>query len=112
MAIQPIDLQTLFIQLDKVGKNQAVLREGLQIQEALQQQQSQRKIEEDVQSVNQTQEMGEEAEKIKDDKGHGAYANQGGGKEKAGEEDNTDAEEEKPELIRDPALGRNIDISG
>jgi len=110
MAIQPIDLQALFTQLDKVGKNQAVLREGQQIQDALQQVQAQRKLEENVQSVNEAQEMGEEAEKIKDDKGHGA--NQGGGKGNPGENADPDPEEEKPELIRDPALGRIIDISG
>jgi len=112
MAIQPIDLQALFTQIDKVGKNQALLREGLQTQEALQQQQSQRKLEENVQSVNQAQEMGEEAEKVKDDSGRGAHAKQGGGKEKSEEEDDSAEEKKKPELIKDPALGRNIDISG
>ena len=111
MAIQPIDLQALFTQLDKVGKNQAVAREGQQIHEALQQVQTQRKLEENVQSVNETQDMGEEAEKIKDNNGRGAHANQGGGKGKGGE-DEEDSAEEKPQLIRDPALGRNIDISG
>ena len=112
MAIQPIDLQALFTQLDKVGKNQAVLRDGQQIHEALQQAQTQRKIEENVQSVNETQEMGEEAEKIKDEGGRKAQANQGQGKGKSSEEDDPDREEQKPDLIRDPALGRNIDISG
>ena len=111
MAIQPIDLQAIFSQVDKVGKNQSFLREGLQAQEALQQQQSQRKLEENVQSVNQAQEMGQEAEKIKDDSGRGAHAKQGGAKEKDEEEDSAE-EEKKPELIKDPALGRNIDISG
>jgi len=115
MAIQPIDLQALFTQLDKVGKSQAVQREGQQIQAAIQQVQNQRKMEESVQSVNETQEMGEEAEKIRDDTGRGAHANQGRGN--SGSPDETSAEEdsaadEKHEFIRDPALGRNIDISG
>ena len=110
MAIQPIDLQALFTQLDKVGKTQAVLREGQQIQEALQQAQIQRKLEENVQSVNEAREMGEEAETIKDQNGHGAHANQGGAKGK--QEEGASTENEKPEMIRDPALGRNIDISG
>jgi hypothetical protein len=110
MAIQPIDLQALFTQLDKVGKNQAVLREGQQIHDSLQQIQNQRKFEENVHSVNQTQNMGEEAAKIKDDKGHGAYANHGRREGEPEEEEKESAEAE--ELIRDPALGRNIDISG
>jgi len=112
MALQPIDLQTLFTQMDKVGKGQISQREGQQIQAAMQQIQIQRKQEENVQSVNETQEMGKEAEKIKDDKGHGSYAEQGRGKEQAEEEGDSAEEAVEPELIRDPALGRNIDISG
>ena len=108
MAIQPIDLQAIFTQLDKVGKSQAVQREGQQIQESIQQIQTQRKLEENVQSVNQSQEMGKEAGTIKDETGQGAYA-QGGGKGK--QEEEAEDNNEKPELIRDPALGRNIDIS-
>ena len=112
MAIQPIDLQAIFSQIDKVGKNQAVLREGQHIQDTLQQVQTQRKLEENVQSVNESQKMGDEAETIKDGKGHGAQARQGGAREKPEEEDAAEGEAEKPDLIRDPALGRNIDISG
>ena len=110
MAIQPIDLQALFSQLDKVGKNQAVLREGQQIQDSLQQIQNQRKLEENVQSVNEARRMDEEAEKIKEDKGRRTPHNQGGKQDDSEEEGSR--EEEKPDLIRDPALGRNIDISG
>ena len=114
MAIQPIDLQALFTQLDKVGKSQAVQRDGHQIQEALQQIQSQRKLEQNVQSVNQAQNMGEEAETIKDENRRGTHANQGRimGKQKQDEEDEPGQDEEKRDLIRDPALGRNLDISG
>ena len=113
MAIQPIDLQALFTQLDKVGKSQVVQREGQQIQAAIQQVQVQRKNEQNVQSVNETQEMAEEAETIKDENRRGAHAGQGGGKGKQEEgEDAALPDNEDPELIRDPALGRNIDISG
>ena len=110
MAIQPIDLQALFTQLDKVGKSQAVLREGQQIHDSLQQLQTQKKHEEDVQSVNESQKMGEEAETIKDEKGHGSQPNQDDSREN--QEEEASADKEKGPLIRDPALGRNIDISG
>ena len=112
MAIQPIDLQTLFTQMDKVGKTQAVLREGQQIQESLHQIHSQKKLEENVQSVNEAQDMGEEAEKVKDEKKRSSYENHGGANEEQEEEDDSNKEHEKSGLIRDPALGRNIDISG
>ena len=112
MAIQPIDLQAIFSQIDKVGKTQASLREGQQIQESLNQLHAQKKLEENIRSVNEAQNMGEEAGKVKDEGSRqGAHAKQGGTREQS-EEEAEDAESEKPGLIRDPALGRNIDISG
>jgi hypothetical protein len=113
MAIQPIDLQTLFAQMDKVGKTQANQREGLQIQQSLQQVESQRKAEEQVQSVNEAQDMGDEAEQIKDDAGRRQRQDQDGGRRASSEEEEEPGEKgEDPGLIRDPSLGRNIDISG
>ncbi|MCL2130046.1 MAG: hypothetical protein FWH35_06825 [Treponema sp.] len=110
MAIQPIDLQAIFSQIDKVGKNQSVLREGLQIQEALQQAQSQKKLEENIRSVNESQNMGDDAGKIKDEQGRKS-SGQSGENENIEEED-SNPEEKKPDLIRDPSLGTIIDISG
>ncbi|MCL2093203.1 MAG: hypothetical protein FWH12_03315 [Treponema sp.] len=111
MAIQPIDLQALFSQLHQVGKTQAMAREGQQIQENLQAQQSQRRLEENIQAVNEAQNMGDEAEKIKDEnRGRNSMAGQGGpGKE---EEDQEEERALHVDVIRDPALGRNLDISG
>ena len=112
MAIQPIDLQALFTQLDKVAKSQVIQREGHQIQEALQQAQNQRKLEQNVQSVNQSQNMGEEAATIKDEDRRGAHANQGRTMGKQEKEDDPETDEEEQDFIRDPALGRNLDITG
>ena len=110
MAIQPIDLQALFSQIDKVGKTQAVLREGQQLQENLHQIQTQKKLEENVQSVNEAQDMGKESAKVKDENGKGAQARGGG---RGRQEDNEEpGREGNLSLIRDPALGRNIDITG
>ena len=111
MAIQPIDLQALFSQMDKVGKTQAVIREGQQIHDSLQQMETQRKLEENVRSVNEAQDMGEETIKVKDEKGGGPQGKSGGGEK---HEDN----EEMPGrninsvFFKDPALGKNIDITG
>jgi len=112
MAIQPIDLQALFTQLDKVAKSQVIQKEGLQIQEAVQQAQSQRKLEQNVQSVNQSQQMGEEAATIKDEQKRGTHANQGKAMGKQENEDEPGTDEDNQDFIRDPALGRNLDISG
>ena len=111
MAIQPIDLQALFTQVDKVGKAQMHQREGLQIQEALKQEDTQRKLEQNVQSVNQSQEMGHEAGTIKDD--NRRRNNQSLPKGKPQEEESVSADSEvKRDLIKDPALGSILDISG
>ena len=108
MAMQPIDLQTLFTQLDKVGKNQAQQREGLQIQAALQQVQSQKKAEAHVQSVNEAQDLGYGALKITDE--NSQHQAQNSDREK--KESEEAQEEPRYTAFRDPTLGRNIDISG
>jgi hypothetical protein len=113
MAIQPIDLQTLFTQLEKVGKNQAAQKDGLAIQQALQGIQIQKKTEEHIQSINEAQNTGEGAEAIKDREGRKKAGHEAADKEGAG------GNEEKPRpgekavsVFRDPALGRNLDVSG
>jgi len=111
MGIQPIDLQAIFSQVDKVGKIQASLRDGQQIQESLHQAQAQRKLEENVKSVNETQNMGEESGKIKDENRKSAGHDEAKQGEKPGEQ--TEEEQKvKKDAFRDPALGRNLDISG
>jgi hypothetical protein len=109
VAIQPIDLQTLFTQLDKVGKEQAAQKEGAAIQQALQGAQAQKKAEEQIQSVNEAQNMGEGSEQVKDRNARKRQSNSSG---KRGHAETTDEEEPDAEIIRDPTLGTHIDVSG
>ncbi len=111
MAIQPIDLQALFSQVDKVGKTQSELKEGVEIQQALQGVQSQRKLDERIRSVNEAQDSGDGAERIRDRRGRR--------RDRRGVKDNEKSEgkdgdggAEESEVVRDPALGHNIDLSG
>jgi len=109
MAIQPIDLQTLFTQLDKVAKTQSDQREGAALHQAIQGAQLQRRTEEQIKAVNDVQNMGEDgAEKVKD---RGAQAHDGGKGKKQEAEEPQQQEEAKAAVIHDPYLGRNIDIS-
>jgi hypothetical protein len=111
MAIQPIDLQTLFTQLDKVAKTQSSQREGAAMHEAIQGAELQRKTEEQIKAVNDVQNMGEDgAEKVKD-RGAQSHDAHGGGKGKKQEGEKPQQEEVKVAVIHDPSLGRNIDIS-
>ena len=109
MAIQPIDLQTLFTQLDKVGKNQSVQKEGLQMQEALQGIQVQKKTDERFQSVNEAQNSGDGAERIKDRNARSSQQQEEGEKKNPQNEENIDT---PLRVVTDPALGKNIDVSG
>ncbi|MDR3145854.1 MAG: hypothetical protein LBU21_06225 [Treponema sp.] len=110
MAIQPIDLQTLFTQIDKVGKNQANQREGVEIQQALQNLQMQKKTDARIHAVTESQNMGEGVERIND---RNARRGQGGppsrDERKPGESPGDEADQA---VIRDPDLGKNIDVSG
>ena len=109
MAIQPIDLQTLFTQIDKIGKAQGAQREGLAVQQAIQGAQLQRKTEEHIQEVNEAQDTGDGVEKT-NDRGQRNAAGGGGKREKGpGKDDVT--EEDNSVIFRDPTLGKNIDIS-
>ena len=109
MAIQPIDLQTLFTQLDKVGKNQSIQKEGVQIHEALQGIQIQKKTDERVQSVNEAQNTGEGTEKVKDRNAKTQQQQEEGAKKNPPKEEDPDTQRK---IVTDPALGKNIDVSG
>ena len=109
--MQPLDLQALFSQLDKVGRTQAFIREGQQLQDALHQADTQRKLEQNVQSVNQAQNMGEEAAKIKDENRDDTRSDTRE-ENKRSEEEEAAEKEVRLSYYRDPALGRNLDISG
>jgi hypothetical protein len=108
MAIAPIDLQTLFTQLDKVAKAQSAQRESQVIQQAMQGVQHQRKTEEQIKQVNEAQNMGEGVEKVSDKRNNDKDKGEGGKKNR---EQAKRENENKPSVLKDPSLGKNIDIS-
>ncbi|MDR2500187.1 MAG: hypothetical protein LBD37_03775 [Treponema sp.] len=110
MAIQPLDLQILFSQLDKVGKDQATQKEGAQMQAALQGMHIQKKTDEHFHAVNELQDIGKEAERIKDK--NARQQQQGGSAAQEDGDGETRESDGETAVIRDPALGKNIDVSG
>jgi hypothetical protein len=106
MAIAPIDLQTLFTQLDKAGKTHLSHREGQPLQNVIQTIQSQKKTEELINQVNEAQNTGEGTEKVKE-RGQGQH--EGKKRKKRRQEEQED--EKKVSVLSDPSLGKNIDIS-
>jgi hypothetical protein len=109
MAIQPIDLQTLFTQVEKVGKAQASQKEGVMIQQAIHSVTLQRRTDENIQSVNETQDTGRGTEEINDRNAHRRQTEEDGGDR--GREEGED-EKSKASVFRDPALGKYIDFTG
>ncbi|GHV78216.1 hypothetical protein AGMMS49944_00070 [Spirochaetia bacterium] len=113
MAIQPIDLQALFTQVEKVGKEQANQKQGLQLQQSIQGAHMQQKAEERIQSVNESQDTGRGTEKVKDRSPRKYREYEGDGEdtdESAPQSDDPTAADSS--VIHDPALGKNVDLSG
>ncbi|MDR3248889.1 MAG: hypothetical protein LBT39_08885 [Treponema sp.] len=113
MAIQPIDLQTLFTQVEKIGKIQASQKEGVALQQVIRGVELQRRTDENIQSVNETQDTGQGAEEITDRNTHKHPSGEEG--EKQASRDNGKEGEERPPKIpifQDPALGKYIDFTG
>lgn len=109
MAVQPIDLQTMFTQVDKVGKEQASLREGTILHQSILGEQAQRKLEERMKSVNDVQNTGDGIKTIKDmgsrrEKRDGLY-------QRPDQKEEAESQDGKP-AFKDPALGKNVDFSG
>jgi hypothetical protein len=111
MAIQPIDLQALFTQVDKVGKNEANQKEGLQVRQDIHAVHQLQKQEQRIQSVNQAQDTGQGAERIKD-RNRRNHSEQEEASETEKENPEDEHEQAAISFVKDPALGQNIDVCG
>lgn len=107
MPIKPIDLQTLFVQLSQVGKQQAAEKDGALLHVHLHNTQVKRIADEAAKAIQRPKDDQTATESINDESGSGMTGHSG--EKKRDEENKT---EKDVETIRDPALGGNIDISG
>ncbi|MCX7656746.1 MAG: hypothetical protein N2Z76_09505 [Treponemataceae bacterium] len=112
MGIQPIDLQTLFSQLDKAGKLQSGPKENIPVQQILQVAQQIKKEEEQVRTVKETKNPDTGAERIKDELGKREKQLPSRQRRSFGEKEEKGPETEEKEVVRDPELGTKIDLSG
>ncbi|MCL2558155.1 MAG: hypothetical protein FWE09_06720 [Treponema sp.] len=107
MAIQPIDLQAIFAQLDNLARTQLAQREGVALQQAMQGVQIQRKADEQAKTVSEAQDLGDGVEKARDE-----------GRKKRDEEEEkgknakaNDSDATRPGVFKDLGLGKNVDIN-
>ncbi len=108
MPVTPLDLQTLFSQINQVGKEQAAQKEGAVLQQSMQANTMVKQAQVKDKTVNEAKEPDPEAVKVKDEKKNKTSLKKQT-EERKGEEKKEDAERE---VVKDPALGTHIDISG
>jgi len=107
MGIQPIDLQTMFAQLDKISNSQVQQTQAAQIQSALKQEEIARKQTAAKAAVEEPSKLNDGLGSIKDQNRHNN--NQ---QEKKRDQEEAESREEKSYIYKDPNLGQHIDVSG
>ena len=107
MGIQPIDLQTMFAQLDKISNSQVQQTQAAQIQAALKQEDIARKQTAAKAAVEEPSKLNDGLGSIKDQNRHN-----GGQQGKKKEQKNAETKEETSYIYKDPSLGQHIDVSG
>ncbi len=109
MALLPIDLQTLFSQTTQVGKEQAAQKDAPPAAQSLQGAQLAQKAEVRDHAVNEAHDQEEGPEKVRDRARRGAERR--GRREPKGAKPPA-ARPPASDVVSDPDLGRNIDITG
>ncbi|MBN1410608.1 MAG: hypothetical protein JW969_07170 [Spirochaetales bacterium] len=107
MPILPIDLQTLFSSMNQVGKEQAIQKEIAPEQQSIQANEMAKRTQEKDNSVNETEEMDNGPEKLKEDEEKKNQEKMKGKKKKS---EKKNSNENKDDPFKDPDLGQHIDI--
>jgi hypothetical protein len=109
MAIQPIDLSTMYSQMNNVAKNVAHQQQGVQLAQAMQETSVIQQNKELSSQVHKAADNQTETNQVKADQGGSS-----GGQSAGGNKKNNEEEKETPSVteIRESYLGQHIDISG
>jgi hypothetical protein len=112
MGLQPIDLQTMYTQLDKISKSTVAEQQGAQLARAMRQDETQRQELLRSEIVNELRADNEAIQAV-DDKGrrNGAEQKRRGKKKNAGAQDE-EAEAAEPQVFTESYLGQHVDVSG
>ena len=114
MAVNPLDLQVVFAQMNQVGKQQALIKESEVIRQDQASEQAHKEGEKDASDVPKTKDLSEGPGKIKDGekKKNASNRERQFNKEKKDDTKDKDRYVDKSEEIKDPNLGHNIEIVG
>lgn len=106
MAIQPIDLQTLFLRMQQIGQEQSAERNAQLQGQAVAGSEIARRSELERSVVRETHDLEGGPDQVhEDDKGQTDQKHEGRNRETSDDDGETD-------IFRDPDLGRNVDVSG
>ena len=112
MAIQPIDLQTLYAQMAKVGKQQGAEHQLASMVKDAQQQQNKIDAQKKLSSVQVVDSDSNKNLRINKDGKSPDEENKGGEHPKKQNTSQIEQEPDSEEYIKDPSLGQRVDISG
>ncbi|NLM00560.1 MAG: hypothetical protein GX220_03780 [Treponema sp.] len=110
MAIQPIDLQVLYSQLENVSKNVAFQQQGIVKHEAITAEKEAEKLQEKKQTVEETR-FQENQVIIQKDGKNSQNSSEKEKKESKNQVETIEDVQPKFQVIRDPLLGQHIDIT-
>lgn len=108
MAIQPIDLSTMYSQMNNVAKTVAHQQQGSQLTHAMQEASRVQQNSETAAQVHKTAGNEAKSTQVKDDS-NGSNGSAGGNSKKR--QQNEEQETPKEQVIRESYLGTHIDIS-
>jgi len=109
MPLLPIDLQIMFSQMTHVGKEQAVQRDVTPQYQFVQGTEMAQKAEHDDNAVNQSHQLGEGPERVKEQEQQEKHGHTRG-QEKGDSGEN--GQEEEKQVFADPDLGHHVDLVG
>ena len=114
MPLLPIDLQTLFGQAPQVGREQNVQREGVPLAQAQQGAELARRTNLRDASVNQLEQQADGPEQARIRERRRGRRDTGAGRERRKNRPPQQPPhvQDDPDIARDPALGRHVDVSG
>ena len=107
MPILPIDLQTIFAQMNNVGKEQAAQKEIAPQHQAMQASELVRETDQQDHSVNQTRDVEDGVERVREESEKRRRRREHEEREKK-----EDREKRRPRYLQDPDLGRHVDLIG
>lgn len=111
MSIRPIDIQTLLMQMSQVGRDQAVEKEGAALTASIKGAEEQKKRDEAKEAIHRPEDEETGAQPVRDrQEGQGGSGAAGAGAERR--EGESAAPPPEGEVVRDPNLGKHVDLSG